>query len=60
MAQTQIPVYVVDDDESVRRAFQLLLQSAGLKAQTFSSAQDFSDNKDNEPRGECEARTENL
>ena len=46
MAQKQIPVYVVDDDESVQRAFQLLLQSAGLKAQTFSSAQDFLDNVD--------------
>ncbi len=46
MAQAQLPVYVVDDDESVRRAFQLLLQSAGLKAQTFSSAQDFLDSVD--------------
>ena len=46
MAQKQIPVYVVDDDESVRRAFQLLLQSAGFKAQTFSSARDFLNNVD--------------
>ena len=43
MTQKHIPIYVVDDDQSVRRAFQLLLQSAGLEARTFSSAEDFLD-----------------
>src|ERR1043166_2481477 len=39
---TVIPlIYVVDDDESVRRALGGLLRSAGLTVQTFSSAQEF-------------------
>jgi FixJ family two-component response regulator len=36
-------VYVVDDDESVRRALQRLLRSAGYHAVTFESAEDFID-----------------
>jgi FixJ family two-component response regulator len=36
-------VYVVDDDESVRRALSRLLRSAGLEARTFPSAQAFLD-----------------
>src|SRR6185503_17222072 len=34
-------VYVVDDDESVREAVGGLVRSAGLRVQTFSSAQEF-------------------
>ena len=34
-------VYVVDDDESVRRALGGLVRSAGLTVQTFPSAQEF-------------------
>ena len=34
-------VYVIDDDESVRRAFQLLLQSADFDVQAFCSAEEF-------------------
>ena len=34
-------VYVIDDDESVRRAFARLLRSANLDAETFSSADEF-------------------
>src|SRR6266550_3759995 len=34
-------VYVVDDDESVRRALGGLVRSAGLRVQTFPSAQEF-------------------
>jgi len=34
-------IYVIDDDESVRRAFLMLLQSADFDAQAFSSPQDF-------------------
>jgi len=34
-------VYVVDDDESVRRALSRLLRSAGLNVETFPSAQAF-------------------
>ncbi len=34
-------VFVVDDDESVCRALRRLLRSAGIKARTLSSAEDF-------------------
>ena len=41
MAPKEFMVYVIDDDASIRRAFQLLLQSAEFKVQTFSSANEF-------------------
>jgi FixJ family two-component response regulator len=34
-------IYVIDDDESVRKAFQRLLRSVKLEAETFSSAEEF-------------------
>jgi len=34
-------VFIVDDDESVRRALTRLMKSAGLEARAFSSAADF-------------------
>ena len=34
-------VYVIDDDESVRRAFARLFRSVGLDAETFSCAEEF-------------------
>jgi len=34
-------VFVVDDDVSVREALESLVRSAGLKVETFASAQDF-------------------
>ncbi|HVN25026.1 MAG TPA: response regulator [Syntrophorhabdales bacterium] len=34
-------VYVVDDDDSVRRAFQFLFQSVDFDVQTFCSAEEF-------------------
>ena len=43
MPQEAERVYVVDDDESVRRALQRLLRSAGYHAVTFESAEDFMD-----------------
>jgi FixJ family two-component response regulator len=36
-------VYVVDDDESIRRALKRLLRSMGYHAVTFESAEDFMD-----------------
>jgi FixJ family two-component response regulator len=36
-------VFVVDDDESVRRALERLMRSAGFDVRVFSSAQDFLD-----------------
>lgn len=41
MTKEQSTVYVIDDDESVRRAFERLLRSAGLSVETFSSVGDF-------------------
>jgi len=38
-----MPVYIVDDDESMRKALQRLLRSVGYQALTFASAEDFLD-----------------
>src|SRR3979490_3102432 len=35
------PVYIVDDDASVREAVSSLLRSAGLTVETFGSAREF-------------------
>jgi FixJ family two-component response regulator len=48
MPGTPSLVYVVDDDESVRRALRRLLHSWGLRATTFASATEFLDS------GPCE------
>jgi FixJ family two-component response regulator len=41
-AKSAIPiVFVVDDDISVRESLELLIQSAGWRAETFASAQEF-------------------
>jgi FixJ family two-component response regulator len=41
MNKKQGLIYVIDDDESVRRAFERLLRSAGFGAETFSSVDGF-------------------
>jgi FixJ family two-component response regulator len=41
MSKTSALIYVVDDDESVRRAVGGLVRSAGLTVQAFPSAQEF-------------------
>ena len=41
MSKTSAVVYVVDDDESMRRALGALVRLAGLRVQTFPSAQEF-------------------
>jgi FixJ family two-component response regulator len=41
MAKKPSVVYVIDDDESVRRALARLLRSADLDAETFSSPDEF-------------------
>jgi FixJ family two-component response regulator len=44
MSADQAPlVSVVDDDESVRDAIKNVLRSAGLRAETYASAEDFLD-----------------
>ena len=41
MPRESITVYVVDDDDSIRRALKRLLRSVGYHARTFESAEDF-------------------
>jgi DNA-binding NtrC family response regulator len=41
MSVTSPPVYVVDDDASVRESVESLVRSAGFRAETFTSAQEF-------------------
>jgi FixJ family two-component response regulator len=41
--QKNIPIFIIDDDESVRRALKRLIKVAGFKAQTFGSAREFID-----------------
>ncbi len=38
---TEATVFVVDDDDAVRQALELLLESVGLTAKTYGSAEDF-------------------
>jgi FixJ family two-component response regulator len=44
-------VYLIDDDESVRRALQRLLQSVGFDVKAFSSAEEFFKGLDLSQRG---------
>ncbi len=41
MQEKKAIVYIVDDDDSVRRAIGRLIRSAGMEAQTFASGGDF-------------------
>ena len=41
MAEPKAIVFVVDDDVSVREALGSLIRSAGLRVETFASAQEF-------------------
>ncbi len=41
MVEKKNLVYVIDDDESMRRAFRLLFQSAEFDVQAFCSAEEF-------------------
>jgi FixJ family two-component response regulator len=41
MTEVEPIVFIVDDDLSVRRSTERLFRSAGLKVQTFTSAQEF-------------------
>ena len=41
MPQKSFTVYVVDDDESIRKALKRLLRSMGYHAVAFESAEDF-------------------
>jgi FixJ family two-component response regulator len=41
LGEEGIVVYLIDDDESVRRALQRLLRSAGIDVMAFASAEEF-------------------
>src|SRR5258705_7608070 len=41
MTEAEPTVFIVDDDLSVRRSTERLIRAAGLKVQTFISAQEF-------------------
>ena len=41
MARPPLTVFIIDDDASVRKAVRRLVQSAGLTARTFASAEEF-------------------
>jgi FixJ family two-component response regulator len=45
VTQTTPTVFVVDDNESVREAIQSLVESTGLRAETFESTQEFLQHK---------------
>ena len=36
-------IYIIDDDDSVRRAMKRLIRSAGMEVRTFASAREFLD-----------------
>jgi FixJ family two-component response regulator len=42
MNRDQAIIAVIDDEESIRKALERLLRSAGLATQTFRSGADFS------------------
>ena len=44
-------VFVVDDDQEVRESIRWLIESVGMKAKTFASAQEFLDSYDPEQPG---------
>lgn len=41
MSESNVTIFVVDDDESVLKALNRLLRSAGFNVETFSSSQEF-------------------
>jgi FixJ family two-component response regulator len=47
----EVTVFIVDDDEEVRDALELLMQSIGLNAETYDSAQSYLDTFDAEKPG---------
>ena len=49
--QTDAVVYIVDDDEAVRRSLGLLLKSTGITSKLYASAQEFLDYYDSSKPG---------
>ena len=45
MNQKDTTIFIIDDDESVRRALKRLIKVSGFKAETFGSAREFIDSE---------------
>ena len=41
MSKTEPTVFVVDDDEAIRKALRLLMKSVGLEVETYASAREY-------------------
>src|SRR6266545_3293934 len=52
MRSPELRICVVDDDEDVRRAVRRLLRAAGFIAETFASAEEFLESRD-DTRADC-------
>ncbi len=53
MSQSEQTVHIVDDDDAVRDALELLIQSVGLPVETWSSATEFLEDFDPQHRRGC-------
>jgi len=51
MIKTNPAIYIVDDDESVRKGLRRLLKSAGYTAETFNSGRSFLDSVPTDTQG---------
>ena len=51
MNMSEPTIFVVDDDEVVRQSLSLLIETVGLKVQTYGNAQDFLDDYEPEQPG---------
>ena len=51
MSISNPPIFVVDDDPSLRRAMKRLLKSAGFDVRTFSSGDEFLDSHSSNAKG---------
>lgn len=44
-------IHIIDDNDAIRKSLSMVMESAGLKSRTYSSAQDFLDNYTDTPQG---------
>ncbi|MCK9554378.1 response regulator [bacterium] len=51
MVNTKLKIYVVDDDDSVRKALSRLMKSEGYEAETFNGARNFLDSVPQDTKG---------
>ena len=51
MSETKPTIFIVDDDPSIRLAFENLVSSTGQQAKTYATAQDFLQDSPRDPQG---------